>query len=454
MKEDRGHFASKLGVVLASAGSAVGLGNIWRFPTETGKNGGAAFILIYLIFVLFLALPVMVSEFVVGRHSRANTVEAYRKLAPGTPWFVVGIIGVLSGFLVLSFYSVVAGWTLDYTFLSITGALSGSHDFGEVFNCFVTHPYRPLLFLLMFLFITHVIVARGVESGIEKFSKMMMPLLLFIIILLVVLSVTMPGAGEGLTFLLQPDFGKVTPKVVFSAMGQAFFSLSVGIGCLVTYSSYFNKQTRLVSSAMNVCLIDTMVAILAGFIIFPTVFSVGVQPDAGPGLVFVTLPNVFNMAFKDAMWLGDIFSILFYLLLLLAAITSSISMHEISTAYIREHFHVSRRRATWIVTACCIVLGVCCSLSFGPWRDVLIFGMGFFDLFDFLTAKFFMPLGGIGICLFVGWKMKKRDVYDELSNWGLHSVPLYGVLMFFIRFVAPACITLVFLNELLGIGGS
>lgn len=454
MKEDRGHFASKLGVVLASAGSAVGLGNIWRFPTETGKNGGAAFILIYLIFVLFLALPVMVSEFVVGRHSRANTVEAYRKLAPGTPWFVVGIIGVLSGFLVLSFYSVVAGWTLDYTFLSITGALSGSHDFGEVFNCFVTHPYRPLLFLLMFLFITHVIVARGVESGIEKFSKMMMPLLLFIIILLVVLSVTMPGAGEGLTFLLQPDFGKVTPKVVFSAMGQAFFSLSVGIGCLVTYSSYFNKQTRLVSSAMNVCLIDTMVAILAGFIIFPTVFSVGVQPDAGPGLVFVTLPNVFNMAFKDAMWLGDIFSILFYLLLLLAAITSSISMHEISTAYIREHFHVSRRRATWIVTACCIVLGVCCSLSFGPWRDVLIFGMGFFDLFDFLTAKFFMPLGGIGICLFVGWKMKKQDVYDELSNWGLHSVPLYSVLMFFIRFVAPACITLVFLNELLGIGGS
>lgn len=446
--EERGHFGSRLGVILASAGSAVGLGNIWRFPTETGRNGGAAFILLYLFFVLFLALPVMVSEFVIGRHSNSNTVGAYRKMAPRTPWVVVGLMGVLCGFLVLSFYSVVAGWTLDYTLLSLTGSLSETADYADSFSSFVSHPYRPIIFVLLFLLITHVIVAKGVESGIEKFSKLMMPLLLAIIVLLVVLSVTMPGASEGLSFLLQPDFSKVTPKVVFSAMGQAFFSLSVGLGCLVTYSSYFSKETKLMSSALNVCLIDTLVAVLAGFIIFPTVFSVGVEPDAGPGLVFVTLPNVFNRAFSDVPWLGDVFSILFYLLLLLAALTSSISMHEISTAFIREHFKMSRSKAAWIVTAVCIVLGIFCSLSFGPWQDVTIFGMGFFDLFDFLTAKFFMPLGGIGICLFVGWYMKKQDVRDELTNWGQMSTPLYGILMFLIRFVAPLFIALVFINEL------
>ncbi|MBQ0048934.1 MAG: sodium-dependent transporter [Bacteroidales bacterium] len=450
MAEERGKFSSRMGVILASAGSAVGLGNIWRFPTETGRSGGAAFILLYLAFVLLLALPVMVSEFVIGRHSRSNTVEAYRKMAPRTPWLVVGLMGVMCAFLVLSFYSVVAGWTLDYSLMALTGSISESQDYGALFNNFVSHPYRPVVFLVVFLLMTHVIVARGIESGIEKFSKMMMPLLLVIILLLVVLSVTMPGAGEGLTFLLQPDFSKVTTDTVFSAMGQAFFSLSVGLGCLVTYSSYFNKQTPLISSALNVCLIDTLVAILAGFIIFPTVFSAGVQPDAGPGLVFVTLPNVFHDVFDGVSWLGDVFSILFYMLLLLAALTSSISMHEISTAYIREHWHVSRRKATWIVTCTCMVLGALCSLSFGPWQDVTIFGMGIFDLFDFLTAKFLMPLGGIGICLFVGWKMERATVRDELTNEGRNLTSLYGILLFLIRYVAPVCIASVFVNQLFG----
>lgn len=448
MADERGHFGSKLGVILASAGSAVGLGNIWRFPTETGRNGGAAFILIYLLFVLFLAMPVMVSEFVIGRHSRANTVEAYQKMAPRSPWVIVGVMGIISAFLILSFYSVVAGWTLDYSLLSLTGSLSEGQDFASVFSNFVSHPYRPVIFLVLFLIITHVIVAMGIEKGIEKFSKMMMPLLLGIIILLVILSFCMPGAADGIRFLLNPDFSKVNTQVVFSAMGQAFFSLSVGLGCLVTYSSYFSRETRLLSSAFNVCLIDTIVAVLSGFIIFPTVFSVGVAPDAGPGLVFVTLPNVFNLAFSDAPLLGDLFSILFYVLLLLAALTSSISMHEISTAYIRERFHVSRRNAAWMVTGVCMLLGTCCSLSFGPWQDFTIFGMGIFDLFDFLTAKFLMPLGGIGICLFVGWRMNKDTVHDELSNWGKLSTPCYGLLLFLIRFVAPICIAIVFLNQL------
>lgn len=450
MADERGHFGSKLGVILASAGSAVGLGNIWRFPTEVGKNGGAAFILIYLFFVLFLAMPVMLGEFVIGRHSRANTVAAYQKLAPRSPWVVAGLMGVLSGILILSFYSVVAGWTIDYSMLSLTGQLSGEHDFGAIFGSFVSHPTRPIIFLVIFLLITHVIVARGIETGIEKFSKVMMPLLLLIIILLVVLSVNMPGASEGLSFLLHPDFSKVTAPVVFSAMGQAFFSLSVGIGCLVTYASYFNQDTKLVSSAFNVCIIDTMVAILAGFIVFPTVFSAGMRPDAGPGLVFVTLPYVFNRAFSALPLLGDLFSILFYVLLLLAALTSSISMHEITTAYVKEHFKLNRERAAQIVTGICIVLGIFCSLSFGPWAEVTLFGMGFFDLFDFVTAKFFMPLGGILICLFVGWVMKKEVVREELTAGTSISPALFHILLFLIRVAAPVFITIVFLYELFG----
>lgn len=448
MADERGNFGSKLGVILASAGSAVGLGNIWRFPTEVGKNGGAAFILIYLFFVLFLAMPVMVSEFVIGRHSRSNTVEAYRKLAPGTPWVLVGLMGVLTGILVLSFYCVVAGWTIDYSMLSITGQLSGEQNFGDVFNGFVSHPYRPIIFLIIFLYVTHVIVSRGIETGIERFSKVMMPLLLFIILILVVLSVTMPGAGEGLQFLLKPDFSKVTAPVVFSAMGQAFFSLSVGLGCLVTYASYFKKETNLVSSAFNVCIIDTMVAILSGFIIFPTVFSAGMRPDAGPGLVFVTLPHVFNQTFHNLPLVGDLFSILFYMLLLLAALTSSISMHEITTAFLREHFQLTRERAATIVTAICVVLGICCSLSFGPWAEVKIMGMGFFDFFDFITAKFFMPLGGIFICLFVGWMMKRETVRQELNGAGI-SPWLFNLLLLLIRVVAPVFISIVFLYELI-----
>ncbi len=450
MKEDRGKFGSKLGVVLASAGSAVGLGNIWRFPTEAGRNGGAAFILIYLAFVIILALPVMVSEFVIGRHSRSNTVDAYRRLAPGTPWIVVGLMGVLSGFLCLSFYSVVAGWTVDYSMLSLTGALSSGQDPAQVFATFVSHPTRPVVMLLIFVLLTHLIVANGVESGIERFSKLMMPLLLAIIVLLVVLSVTMPGAEQGLSFLLEPDFSKVTPRVVISAMGQAFFSLSVGIGCLLTYSSYFSDETRLVPSAVNVCAVDTLVAVLAGFIIFPTLFSVGLQPDEGPGLVFVTLPSVFSRAFSAVPLLGELFSVLFYLLLFLAALTSSISMHEICTAYIRERLAMTRRRAAWVVTAVCMVLGTACSLSFGPWSEARVAGMGLFDLFDYATSKIFMPLGGIAMCVFVGWVMDRRDVDGELTNNGSYRSRLTGPLLALIRYVAPPLILAVFLNGIFG----
>ena len=449
-KLERASFGSKLGVILATAGSAVGLGNIWRFPTEVGKGGGAAFILIYLAFIFLLAMPVMISEFVIGRSARSNAIGAFQKLSPGKPWIVAGIMGVLGGFLVLSFYSVVAGWTLHYTIQSALGQLQGGKgtDFGAAFNAFVSDPWQPILYLAIFMLLTHLVVARGIQHGIERYSKLMMPLLLAIIVLLVAFSLTMPGAKDGIRFLLQPDLSKVTPDVVLGAMGQAFFSLSVGLGCLVTYASYFSKETRLVKSAMNVCIIDTMVAVLSGFIIFPTVFSVGISPDAGPGLVFITLPNVFLLSFSEMPVIGYAFALLFYVLLLLAALTSSISMHEICTAFISEHFSKSRRKAAAIVTVICLVLGGFCSLSFGPWKEVTFCDKGIFDLFDYTVTKFLMPLGGLLITLFVGWYFDRKLVEQQLTNDGSIPVRTMKPLLFLIRWVAPFGILVIFLNEL------
>lgn len=458
MNSDRGHFGSQLGVILASAGSAVGLGNIWRFPTEVGRGGGAAFILIYLGFIFMLAMPVMLSEFIIGRSARSNAIGAFQKLAPGKPWIAAGIIGVLGGFLVLSFYSVVAGWTLYYTVASAVGQLRGgtdhglcTMDYGLLFNDFVSDPWQPIVYLAAFMLLTHLVVARGIRQGIERYSKLMMPMLLIIIVLLMVLSLMMPGAETGIRFLMQPDLSEVTPEVILGAMGQAFFSLSVGIGCLVTYSSYFSQETRLVKSAMNVCIIDTMVAILSGFIIFPTVFSVGLAPDAGPGLVFITLPNVFNLTFSEMPVVGYVFSLLFYVLLLLAALTSSISMHEICTAFISEHFGKSRRKAATVVTVVCLVLGSCCSLSFGPWQEVTVFGRGFFDLFDFTVTKFLMPLGGLMMTLFVGWYLDRKLVERQLTNAGSIPVRLMRPLLILIRWVAPIGILVIFINEIIPI---
>ncbi len=445
----RGVFASKLGVILAAAGSAVGLGNIWRFPTEVGRNGGAAFILVYLCCVFLLAMPVMIAEFIIGRSSKANAVGAYRTLAPGKPWVVAGFMGVVGGIMILSFYSVVAGWTMFYTQESLTRSLWADQDFAALFQGFVSHPYRPLIYQMLFLFGTHYIVAKGVESGIERFSKLMMPLLLVIMIMLMVCSLTMPGAMEGIRFLLQPDFSKVSTDVVLSAMGQAFFSLSVGIGCMATYASYFNKETRLVQSAFSVCAIDSMVAILSGFIIFPAVFSVtGMTPDAGPGLVFITLPHVFNTAFASMPVLGYVFSLMFYVLLFLAALTSTISLHEIATAFLIENYKLTRQRATWLVTIVCMLLGTACCLSFGPWADIKIWNRGVFDLFDFITAKFMMPMGGILIAMFVEWYLDRKMVVAQLTNDGTVRVRCLSVLLFLIRWVAPIGVGAVFLNEL------
>lgn len=374
-KKERGNFGSKLGVILASAGSAVGLGNIWRFPYETGNHGGAAFILIYLGCILLLGLPIMIAEFLIGRHSQANTARAYQILAPGTQWRWVGRMGVLAGFLILGYYSVVAGWTLEYIFEAVSNSFAGKTpaEFISSFQSFSSNPWRPALWLTLFLLATHFIIVKGVEKGIEKSSKIMMPTLFIIILILVGCSVTLPGAGKGIEFLLKPDFSKVDGNVFLGAMGQAFFSLSLGMGCLCTYASYFSKNTNLTRTAFSVGIIDTFVAVLAGFIIFPAAFSVGIQPDAGPSLIFITLPNVFQQAFSGIPILAYIFSVMFYVLLALAALTSTISLHEVVTAYLHEEFNFTRGKAARLVTTGCILLGILCSLSLGVTKEFTIF---------------------------------------------------------------------------------
>lgn len=450
LSNERANFGSKIGIILASAGSAVGLGNIWRFPCEVGSNGGAAFILIYLLCIALLGIPVMVSEFLIGRHSRANTASAYKILAPGTQWKWLGFMGVIAAFLILSYYAVVAGWTLEYTVAAATNQFSRGGDFTAFFNTFVSNPWKPALYMAIFLLLTHIIIVRGVKEGIEKFSKVMMPMLLLIICVLVICSFSMPGSVEGLTFLLKPDFSKVTTKVVLSAMGQAFFSLSLGMGCLCTYASYFSNEANLMKTAASVATIDTIVAVMAGFIIFPAVYSVqGLSPDAGPGLVFVTLPNVFQIAFGNVPWLGYVFSLMFYVLLVLAALTSTISLHEVSTAYIHESYHISRSKAAYIVTGGCIFLGVFCSLSFGVLSDATWMGMTVFDLFDFVTAKFIMPLGGMFISIFTGWYLDRKLVRDEVTNNGHLHLPFFGLYIFILKYVAPLAIGAIFLNELM-----
>lgn len=450
MQDTRVGFGSKIGGILAAAGSAVGLGNIWRFPYETGNHGGAAFILVYLGCVLFLGLPIMVAEFSIGRSSKASTGKSFSVLAPGTQWKWVGYLGVLTGFLILGYYSVVAGWTLEYILeAGINGfANNRPEDFVVSFQSFSQNPWKPLFWLIVFLLMTHYIIVKGVKNGIEKSSKIMMPLLFIIVIVLAICSITLPNSQKGLEFLFNPDFSKLNSSVFLSALGQAFFSLSLGMGCLSTYASYFGKDAKLGSTAVSVATIDTLVAILGGVIIFPAAFSVGIQPDAGPSLVFITLPNVFQQAFAGVPILAYIFSVSFYILLALAALTSTISMHEVATAFLNEKYGMSRGRAAKLVTAGCIIIGVISSLSLGVMNEYTLFGKGVFDALDFVTAKIMLPLGGMLISIFIGWYLDKSIVKNEFTNNGSIKLGLFNVYIFILKYVSPLAISAIFIKEL------
>lgn len=448
-QSERSNFGSKLGVIFATAGSAVGLGNVWRFPYLAGEDGGAAFIIIYVGCVLLLGIPCMINEFVIGRHAQANTARAYRMLSNGKAWALVGLLGVFTGFMITGYYAVVSGWCLQYIFASGVGHLQGGSPdyFTQYFLSFEKDPLKPVLWTVVILLITHFIIVRGVQGGIEKASKLMMPTLFVLLIVVVVASCMLPNASKGISFLFNPDFSKVTPDVFLDGLGQAFFSLSAGMGCLCTYASYFNRQTDLTRSAIQVAVIDTMVAILAGLIIFPAAFSVGVNPDSGPSLVFITLPNVFQHAFGSMPVIAYVVSIFFYALLALAALTSLISLHEVSTAFFREELHVSRKRAAWIVTASCSIIGAFCSLSLGKLDCLQLFGKSLFDIFDFTTGQILLPLGGFLTCLFVGWYLPKHLVWDEYTNGGTLRSRSYSVYLFAVHFVCPVLIFLIFLRQ-------
>ena len=452
MDNNRNIFASKIGAILAAAGSAVGLGNVWRFPTETGEHGGAAFILIYVSFMLLLGVPIMVTEFAIGRHGNGDVSGAFVKISGGKKgWRWMGLLPVVSGFLVLSYYAVVAGWTLYYAYEALLNGFAGktSAEFQKDFEAFSSDSVTPVFWTVLIIALTCGIVALGVQKGIERGSKIMMPLLFIFIFVLVVCSLSLPNADLGLKFLLLPDFSKVDGGVILSAMGQAFFSLSVGLGCLCTYACYFRKDVNLMKDGLSVASIDTLVALLSGLIIFPAVYSIpDLRPDAGPSLVFVTLPNVFQQVFGDIPVLAYLFSLCFYLLLVMAALTSSISMLEMSAAYFHRNLHLPRSLSAIVVSVVCVVLATFCSWSFGDWREVKIFDMGFFDLFDFLVAKFIMPIGGLIMCIFLGWVVDKKVLRAELTNNGTLKSPLYPTFRFIIRYVAPLCIFLIFANEL------
>lgn len=449
MTNERAKFGSRFGLILATAGSAVGLGNIWRFPYMAGNNGGAAFILVYIGCVLLLGIPCMISEFIIGREGASNTARAYTKLSNGTAWKYIGFMGVLTGFLIIGYYAVVAGWCLQYIFASAAGELQGDPKYvAGYFSEFSASPVKPVLWTVAILVITHLVVIRGVRGGIEKASKMFMPTLFVLLLGLVVASCNLPGSGAGVEFLLKPDFSKVDSGVFLGALGQAFYSLSIGMGCICTYASYFSRRTNLLNTAVHISLVDTMVAVLAGLMIFPSAFSVGIAPDSGPSLIFMTLPNVFQQAFTHLPLVGYIVSIVFYVLLSLAALTSLISLHEVCTAFFLEELRISRLRGATFVTVIACVVGALCSLSLGHTDlQLTIFGKSVFDALDFVTGQILLPFGGFLTCLFLGWYVPKKIVKDQFTNWGTLRGALFGVYLFCVRFVCPICIMLIFLNQ-------
>ncbi|WP_026475036.1 sodium-dependent transporter [Alkaliflexus imshenetskii] len=430
----RDSFSSKFGVIAAAAGSAVGLGNIWRFPYVAGENGGGAFLLLNLAFILAIGVPVMLSELLIGRKAQLNIFGAFRKLAPGKPWYLVGLMGVGAAFMILSFYAVVAGWTLEYSFYALRNEFAGksAEELSLIFDKLTGATWRPVVFMLIFMAISALIVRSGVKKGIERYTKILMPLLLVIIIGLAIRSLTLEGAYAGLEFLFRPDFSAIDANTVLEALGQAFFSLSLGMGVMATYGSYIKKSESLGQTAISVSLTDTFIAVLAGVAIFPAVFAFGIEPGAGPGLVFVTLPGIFNQMVG-----GYFFAVFFFVLLVIAALTSSISLLEVVVAYFVEELKMKRPVATWVAAGIMSLLGVLCALN-----------GAIFNLFDKTSSNILLPLGGLFIVIFVGWFLGKRVVKAELEADGRVAF-YFKMFVPVIRFLAPIAIALVFLN---GIG--
>lgn len=449
--KQRSQFATRLGVIAVTVGSSVGLGNIWRFPYEAGTHGGAAFILCYVAFIILMGVPVICAEFVLGRQSRSNFFGCFKRLGARKAWSSLGIIGIASSVLIISFYSVVAGWTLEYLWQSITGSLyggtGGEAAYASAFREFSSHSWRPIVWTVLFLVINHLVVRGGVQRGIERISNILMPLLFVILVALSINSLFMPGTARALQFLFNPDFGALTPSVILSALGQAFFSLSIGLGCMLTYASYFSDKTPLLRNAGITAGLDTLVAVLAGVLIFPVVFTYGMQPTAGPTLVFEVLPTIFG-----TMPGGVLVSILFFLMLVVASLTSTISMSEISIAYLQDERRISRRKACAISTLVALVGGVLCTMSFSGISDIHIgnFTIDFFDVCNDLSSNVLLPLGGMFISVYAGWLLDKNIFRSQLTNAGtLRHVPVSAI-RFLLRYLCPVAILVIFVAQFIG----
>lgn len=453
-------FGSKIALVAATVGSAVGLGNVWRFPAETQANGGAAFLLVYIACVFLLGVPVMVGEFALGRGIKEDAVGVYRRLAGKTPWWLAGTLPIIASYMILSFYIVVAGWTLEYFFFSVTGDLFQSSSetiayswgeacdvqFKEKMTEYIQSDFKPIIFTFIAIILNLLILVNGVKKGIGKISNILMPILFIILLLFCCVSLSLPKATEGLKFFMNPDFSKITPMVCVNALGQAFFSLSLGMGVLITYASYFPKDTKLVTTAITVSSLDLLVALMMGVIIFPAVTSFGLIGNEleGATLVFVTLPQVFSQMHFSEFW-----SALFFLLLFVAALTSTISIAEVTIKFFEDRFKVSRIKSCILVILPLFILSSVCSLSQGSLSHIKIFGYSIFDALDACSSNIMLPVGAIIMSIFIGWYVDKKVLKDEMTNHGEINSIMYPIVAFILKWIAPVLITIVLLSPIL-----
>lgn len=443
-------FGSKIGLIAATVGSAVGLGNIWRFPAETQANGGAAFLLVYILCVLLLGIPVMLGEFAIGREGGTDAVGDYKRISPKTKWWIIGAMGLLASCMILCFYIVVAGWTLEYFVNSVSGSLfegiaDGSAAFSGKMQDYVSSDIKPILYTVLMIAVNLGVLLCGVRKGIERISNIMMPLLFVILVIFCAVALSLPGAGDGVSFFLNPDFSKLNGEVIINALGQAFFSLSLGMGILITYAAYFPKKTRLGRTAAIVSVLDMLVAVMMGLIIFPTVTSFGLGNEGleGATLVFVTLPEVFMQMPGTQLW-----SILFFMLLLLAALTSTISIAEVSVRFFEDRFRMRRRNAVLTVMLPLLLFGTLCSLSQGSLSDFKIFGLTIFGLLDTVATNIMLPLGALAMCIYAGWFAPKNLIACQLENGAMKRSLSTRIVLFLIKWIAPVAIAAILIEGL------
>lgn len=438
-------WASKIGFILASAGAAIGLGAMWKFPYVAGTSGGGAFFLLFLVFSLVLGYPLLIGEFTIGRNAHSDAIATYKKLAPNTYWYFTGWIGIICSFIVLSFYSVIGGWILLYLFKAISGGLSDLtlDEYGQLFGSIISDPFQTLLAQFIFILLSVIVVAKGVQAGIERASKWMMPALFILFIVLVIRSLTLEGAVEGLKFLFIPDFTKITSSTILFALGQAFFTLTVGVSVMVTYSSYLTKDQSLPKSALSIVTMNIVVAVLAGLAIFPGIFTYGLKPDGGPTLLFAILPTVFNQ-----LPFGSFFFIAFLTLFLFAALTSAFSMIEVFVSAVAKNDRKKRKISTWVIGVSVFVIGIPSCLSFGVLSDVTFMGKTIFDIADFIASNVLFPLGALLIALFISFKVSKDTLLEEMKSGSKIKDTFFNIWYFLLRYVTPIAIIIVFFDTL------